>query len=269
MTAKVDEGKGAAKTSVIEYTDLSGWVRGHRARLVVALVAACTPQKLKHAIYRRLLGWDVDPTARVGFSILHARHVRIGARTVIGDFNLIDVHGSFEIGPDGRIGFLNLIHGCEVVRLGSDVEIAYRNRISGPPLATTSYPHSPNRRPEFHMGDHSGLVAAHRIECSDTVTMGTFTYLGGGHCVILTHGVNAMENVIETSPVTIGDYCLVGTHSLLQAGADIPDRTIVAPRAVVHGRPGEPEQLIGGVPARPMKKMPADAKWFTRTSQPF
>jgi acetyltransferase-like isoleucine patch superfamily enzyme len=51
---------------------------------------------------------------------------------------------------------------------------------------------------------------------------------------------------------------------VVQSGARVPDRCVVAPGAVVHGSPGSPEQLLGGVPARTIKSL-TGAEYFRRS----
>jgi acetyltransferase-like isoleucine patch superfamily enzyme len=223
------------------------------------------PWALKRRIYSRVLGWDLHPGSRVGVCILRAGHVRLGAGAHIGSANVIDLPGRLELDEGAWIGTLNVIRGCEAVRLGAGASIAYQNWVSGPSRATGLYPHSPDRRPECTLGAHASVVRQHRVECSDAVTIGAYTVLAGVRTQVLTHGIDVMANVQRTAPVEIGAYGLVGSGSIIQSGSQVPDKTVVAPGAVVHGRPGDPEQLIGGVPARPLSRLDG-AAYFRRTS---
>jgi acetyltransferase-like isoleucine patch superfamily enzyme len=240
-------------------------VKNEKMRLVIAMVAVFMPQRLKHACYTRLLGWEIDPTARIGLTLLHARHVRIADGVWIRHFNAVKVAGTFEMGSYACIGMFNVFHGCELIRMGTYAGVSHGNRVSGPPLSKPVHPRYPDRKPHFELGAYSLLLAFHRIECIDEVKIGDFTVIGGGNSEILTHGVDVAENVMRVGKVEIGDYCYLGTKVLVQMDSRIPDRSVVAPCAVVHGDlPGQ-EQLYGGVPARPLKSV-AGGKFFKRTA---
>lgn len=233
-------------------------------RLVIAIIAVVMPQWVKRAIYSRVFGWDVDRSARIGLSLVMARSARIGARVSIGNFNAIRVGGLIDMEPNAMIGSFNVINGCDSVQLGRYACVGYGNWISGPPLSGGLFPSSPDRQPVFRLGEHASVVRNHRIECSDAVTIGRYTIIGGTRTEILTHGIDIWQSVQRTGAVEIGEYCYLGSSVVVQSGANIPARSVVAPGAVVHASPGSPEQLLGGVPARFIKSL-AGAKFFERS----
>ena len=59
---------------------------------------------------------------------------------------------------------------------------------------------------------------------------------------------------------TIGDDCLIGMGAIILDGAKIGNRSIVAAGSVVsEGFRGEPEQVLMGIPAKPVRKVrPSD-----------
>lgn len=59
---------------------------------------------------------------------------------------------------------------------------------------------------------------------------------------------------------TIGDDCLIGMGAIILDGAKIGARSIVAAGSVVaEGFQGEPEQVLMGIPAKPVRKIrPSD-----------
>lgn len=235
-------------------------------RLVLLGLTALLPQRCKHVVLTRFFGWDIAPSAVVGLSIVSAGSVRMAAGARIGHANLVIGTGRLELGAQSVIDMGNVINGCSVVALGEHTSIGQRNWISGPRSAD-AFPGCPDRRPEFRLGAHSALTRAHRVECADSVTIGSFTSIGGRQAEFITHGVDVYRNIVRTQPIQIGDYCLTSTRCILQPGTVLPDRTMVAPGAVVHGKVGQPEQLIGGVPARPVKSL-VGGKHFYRTEGP-
>jgi acetyltransferase-like isoleucine patch superfamily enzyme len=232
-------------------------------RFLAALTAMVLPQRPKRFVYSRVFKWDIDPSAVIGCSLVLAPLVKMNAGARIGHGNIVLGAGTVDLGSHSTIGFLNVINGCESVVLGRNASVGMCNWISGPPTSTGLYPHSPDRRPIFELGQSSTVVRGHRIECSDAVIIGAYTCVGGIRTQILTHGINVWTNTQQTQPVRIGDHCYLGTTVIVQAGTEIPPRSVVAPGAVVHGSPGQPDQLLGGVPARHLKSL-AGAKYFTR-----
>jgi serine acetyltransferase len=232
-------------------------------RRLIALSAIALPQPAKKLIYRVALGWEIDKTAHIGFSIISATFVHMDAEARIGSFNLINVDGTLEMGSSSSIVSFNVVRGCELVQIGSHACIGFGNWISGPPLSTGLFPNSPDRAPIFRLGEHASVVRNHRIECSDAVTIGRFTTIGGTRTEILTHGIDVRASVQRTGAVEIGEYCYFGSNVMVQSGSRVAPRTVVAPRAVVQGSLGSSEELIGGVPARTIKSL-AGALYFHR-----
>jgi acetyltransferase-like isoleucine patch superfamily enzyme len=232
---------------------------------LIAVIAMCLPRSLKRVVYNHALGWSVDPNARIGFSLIIAKSVAVGDMCKIGHFNLISCPGSLRLLPGAEVRHGNLIRGLSSVVLGKGSRISWLNWIAGPPVSV-KFPSAPDRDPSFRLGDYSGLVLKHRIDCSDRVTIGDFSLMAGRRSYVLTHLIDAEIDDTVTRPVTIGHHCLLGAEILIQAGSSIPNKTVVAPRASVWGSPGEPEQLIGGVPAVPVKSYEGYA-FFTRTTR--
>lgn len=249
-------------------TAISASFRHSKLQLVVSLVATFLPQRAKHFLYRRVLGWDVDATAKIGFSLLLAPSMRIGEGVVIGNFNIVNGDGEVVFEPHCWVFMFNLLAGCEEIRIGHHAGIGFWNSISGPSLSRGVYPASPERRPVFDLGPHAVLVRSHRVDCSDAVHIGPYVVLAGVQTLLMTHTIDLVDNVMRTYPIEIGEYCHLGTRVTVQAGTKIAPRTAVAPGAVVHGDTGKPDQLIGGVPAKPIKDI-TGAKSFTRSVGPI
>jgi len=65
--------------------------------------------------------------------------------------------------------------------------------------------------------------------------------------------------------VRIGDYCFVGTNSVLLGGSALPDFCVLGAKSLLNKTFTETYQLYGGVPARPIQKLSPDCKYFQRT----
>jgi acetyltransferase-like isoleucine patch superfamily enzyme len=80
----------------------------------------------------------------------------------------------------------------------------------------------------------------------------------------MTHAIDVRENRQDAAPIVIGEYCFVGTEVVVLGGARLPDRSVLGAKALLNRAPTAPGWLYAGVPARPVKALPADAKYFRR-----
>ena len=113
------------------------------------------------------------------------------------------------------------------------------------------------------VGPHTGITSRHHIDCSGGVEIGGFTTLAGVRSVIFTHEINPAANCQTVLPVKIGDYCLIGSNTLITPGTRIPDRCQIGMGSVVHGQLPEPETLYAGSPARRIRAV--DGPYFHRS----
>lgn len=219
-------------------------VRSRRLRWIFALLAVAAPQPIKHAIYRRILGWDIHPTARFGLSIIAVDHL--------------------SAGEDAKVGHLTVIKGCDEVSLGVRSTIGPMNWITSPPRSAELYPNSPDRKPRLILGDEAAIVTRHILYCDDEIVIEPYAILAGLRSQIVTHGPDYMAGCQRTAPVRIGHHSFVSTSCTLLAGSSVPPRSIVAGGATVAGPLVEELRLYGGTPAREIKKLPEEAMLFHR-----
>jgi acetyltransferase-like isoleucine patch superfamily enzyme len=202
------------------------------------------PSRLKRYLGRRLLGWDIDPTAYIGRSVILVRHL--------------------SMGPGSSIGPLNVIRNLEELRLGEGASIATRNWITGFPLSPNVFPHSPNRDPSLIMGKGAMITVAHDIDCSDRVVIGDYSGLAGFRCTILTHNLNLVRDRFFTAPVELGDYCAIMSGSTLLSGTRVPSRCIVSANSVINTRLTEELTFYSGNPAEAVRSLPDTLGFFHR-----
>lgn len=214
-------------------------------RTALAVVAVVLPQRLKHLVYRWGLGWKIDPSARLGASLILVDHAVIGA----------NVH----------ISHLNVIKGMELLRLDRDVVIGAFNWVSGAAKTSGKFPHSPDRSPSLIMGEGAAIVNRHVVDCSDRVTFEALATLSGNRSQILSHAIDLERNVQATMPVVVGRSAFVGTGCILLAGCRVPPRSVVAAGAVVHRDLRDEFRLYGGVPAKAIKELDVDNAHLNRT----
>lgn len=213
-------------------------------RLVMALLMVLLPSSSKRFIGRRFLGWDIDPTAYIGRSIIIVRHL--------------------SMGPGSSIGPLNVIRNLEELRLGEGANIATRNWIQGWPLASDVFAHSPHRNPSLVMGKHSQITVGHDLDCCDLIELGDHSAIAGFRSSVLTHNLDLVRDRFMTGPIRIGDRSAVMSGCTLLSGTGVPDRAIISAGSVVTTRLTEELTLYRGNPAEPIRSLPDTLAYFHR-----
>jgi acetyltransferase-like isoleucine patch superfamily enzyme len=213
-------------------------------RLVWALCMVVLPSRLKRHLGRWLFSWDIHPTAYLGRSVILVRRL--------------------SMGPGASIGPLNVIRDLEELRLAEDASIATRNWITGFPLSSNVFPHSPNRYPSLVLGKCAMITVAHDIDCSDRVEIGDYSSLAGFRCTILTHSLDLVRDRFVTGPVEVGSNSAVMSGCTLLSGTRVPPRSIVSAGSVVNTKLTEELTFYGGNPAEAIRSLPESLRFFRR-----
>lgn len=217
-----------------------------KVRFLVAALLALLPSRLHRLGGTVLLGWKVHPTAYLGHSVIAARRVTIGAAAVVGTGNVIK--------------------GLDELNMGDESVITSLNWISGPPVGSGAFEHSPNRRPVLVMGRGAAIGIRHFIDCSDTVTFDEFATLGGLGSVIFTHSVDFMRSRQRCAPVRIGERAAILSNVLISAGTSVAARSIVSAGSVVNTSLTKEFTFYRGNPAEAVRQLPEDLGYFVRTT---
>ncbi|HVJ06601.1 MAG TPA: hypothetical protein VM578_13085 [Candidatus Saccharimonadales bacterium] len=193
-----------------------------------------------------LFGYKIHSTARIGFSLIYPDHL--------------------VMGEGSRIGSLSVCKGLTLLEMGGQSRIGNLNWISGFPAANkTFFAGEPDRHPELVIGEHSAITNRHLIDCTNSVRIGRFTTFAGFRSQILTHSIDLYRGCQSSKPVTIGDYCFVGTNSVLLGGSSLPDCSILAASSLLNKQHSETHQVYAGNPATPVKSLPQDMAYFRRS----
>lgn len=216
-------------------------------RFVVRLLLLLTPWCVRRHLLRRFYGFDLHPTARIGWSWIFPHHLVMGEGARIGHFNVAIHLDRMEMGGHSTIERSNWITGYPKSRAGH-------------------FAHRPARDPSLVMGENSAITKRHHIDCTERVEIGAFTTVAGYASQLITHSIDLIENRQDAAPIVIGAYCFVGTNVVILGGARLPDRSVLGAKALLNKAYDVPETLYGGVPARPLKRLPPNGKYFSRTS---
>lgn len=218
-----------------------------KMRIAVAVITMFFPWPLKRFVLCLLLGYDLSPTAKIGFSIIAGAHVRLGHGARIGHLTMCRYLSRLELGEHARLGNLNWITGA-----GDN------------PLPRSNG--GGKGEVELLIGNHSAITHRHYIDCSDRVHIGSFTTIAGVRSQILTHSINLESCVQEVKSVVIGNYCFVGTGSMFLQGSRLPNYSVLAAGSVMCDAFSDEWTLYAGVPAKPGKKIDRNSVYFHRTT---
>ena len=165
---------------------------------------------------------------------------------------------------NSSVGHLTVVKGLEYLRMGSSSRIGNLNWITGRENFGQHFKEQTGRRSNLIIGTHAAITHRHLIDCTDTVTVGAFSTVAGWGTQVLTHGVDISESRQRCAPVTIGDYCFVGTRAILLKGSALPSASVLAAGAVLDRAYSDESTLYGGVPARAIKILDRSALYFRR-----
>ena len=91
-----------------------------------------------------------------------------------------------------------------------------------------------------------------------------FTTIAGYGSQLMTHSIDLVENRQDAAPIAIDEYCFVGTDVVILGGSQLPARSVLGAKALLNKCFVETGWLYAGVPARPIRAVPANAKYFSR-----
>ncbi len=194
------------------------------------------PSVIKIRIYRHIFKWDIHDSARIGFSLLFCDHMILERGSVIGHMTLVKGIATLQLDEKSSLGSLNWVSGFPLME-GKHFDL------------------DGNRDPKLHIKCHGAITSRHILDCTDSVTIGRFSTFAGFRSQVLTHSIDLKQARQRCSPVEIGDYCFVGTGSVLLPGAKVPNNSILAAGAVLSSALTEEGGIYGGVPARLIKKI--------------
>jgi len=214
-------------------------------RKIVSVLLLLFPWKLRRWMLIAFFGYKIHPTARIGFSLILSDHLEMGENSLIAN--------------------LTVCKGVNLLKLAESAVIGNLNWITGHPINDkTFYGDDPHRRPELIVDVHAAITNRHLIDCTNAIHVGRFSIVAGWGSQILTHSIEFERCRQGSKPVRIGEYCFVGTGSILLPGSELPDYSILGAGSVLNKVYTQKYYLYGGVPARAVKAFPGDWGYFSR-----
>jgi len=216
-------------------------------RKMLSLALLLLPWPLRRLLLQTLLGYRIHPTARIGLSWICVDRLEMGAGARIGSFTVCKGLSLLQMGERARLGNLNWITGF--------------------PLANKAFfAEESGRRPELVIGDHAAVTHRHLIDCTNAVHIGRYSTFAGNRSQVLTHSIDLYRCRQASKPISIGEYCFVGTGCVLLGGSALPDYSVLGADSVLNKEYAEPYWLYAGNPARQVKALPREMEYFHRST---
>jgi acetyltransferase-like isoleucine patch superfamily enzyme len=194
--------------------------------LLTLLVGLLPASRVKNRVLSTL-GHTVSDSCHIGpVVILGATRLCVGDDAVIGPLTAFR-HVTAVVGDRAEIGQLNWISAAPFLVEGSPVPSAGR----------------------FVIEHDASLTNRHYVDASGGVTLGAFSTVAGVRSVFMTHGIHPRDGVLDTAPVVVGSYAMVGGSVKFVLGATVPDRSVVAMGSTVVQGLHKPGALYAGTPA--------------------
>ncbi|MFI3302529.1 MAG: acyltransferase [Rikenellaceae bacterium] len=216
---------------------------------IINILVVLLPWFIKRRVLNYFYKYDIHPSARIGLSYIFPDKLKM------------------ESGS--RIGHLNVAIHLHYIEMGEDATISQQNWITGFPIDGKGFfEEYPNRTPQLLMGKDSAITKRHLVDCTDSVSIGEYTSIGGYASQILSHSTSLEHNRQGCAPIHIGHHCFVGTRSVILPGSALPSQSVLGAGALLNKRFTESFVLYGGVPAKKIDTMRRDLIFFHREYRP-
>ena len=217
---------------------------------IISLIVVFLPWLLKRRFYIWFFKYELHATSHIGLSWI-----------------LVD---KLSLAQAAKIGSLNVIKGLNQLQMAESSSIGNLNWISAFPLNTNSlhFQHEAGQRtPDLVLGEHTAITNRHLLDCTNRLEIKRFTTFAGFKSTVLTHSIDLKECRQASKPITIGEYCFVGTGCILLGGTVVPDYSVLAAGSTIHKPMEHTYALYGGSPAKFIKSLETDdLNYFKRTT---
>ncbi len=101
-----------------------------------------------------------------------------------------------------------------------------------------------------------GITAGCHIDGRNGIIIGSNVWIGPRVSIIsMNHDINSYQNYIFSQPVIIRDNCWLATNCVILAGVELGEHTVVSAGAVVTKTFLDGNVVLGGVPAKVIKRL--------------
>ena len=216
---------------------------------ILSIIVVFFPWKIKRYLLIKIWKYEIHPSAKIGIAYIFPQ-------------KLIMKEGS-------KIEHLNVAINLQSVTLNKNSSINRSNWITGFPVNTESehFKHQMDRESKLILDNEASITKKHHIDCTNSIIIGKYSIIAGYSSQLLTHSINIIENRQDSLPIIIGDYCFVGTNCVILGGAKLPSNSVLGAKSLLNKQFTEEYHLYGGNPAKQIKLLPKNTKFFKRKSR--
>ncbi len=204
------------------------------------------PWGLRRRALNKWFNYEIHPTAKVGLAWVFP--------------------GKLVMGADCRIDHFTIAIHLDLIHMSKHSTIGRSNWITGMSTLDKSgfFRHQSDRHAELIIGESTNITKNHHLDCTNRITIGSFSTIAGYNSQFLTHSIDVVENRQDSSPISIGAYTFVGTNVVILPGSSLPAYCVLGAKSLLNKTFSDEWKLYGGVPAKPVADIPANAKYFKR-----
>ncbi len=204
------------------------------------------PYFIRRYLLNYLYNYNLEAGSYIGFSYIYPEILIMKKGSYIGHFNTAIHLSKITLEANSKIGRFNWITGY-------------------PMNNKKHFSHLTNRKSELFIGKESAITKNHHIDCTDKISIGDYSIIGGYHSQLITHQIDIIENRQTCNPIVIGSYTYVGTNVVILGGSKLPSYSILGAKSLLKKEFIEEYTLYGGTPAKKIKNIPEHSKYFKRT----
>ena len=195
--------------------------------IIISLILFIFPTKLARLLLLFSKKVKISPQSKIGFSWIAVREICI-VNGKVGHFNYLKIN-RLQIVEGGKIGHFNYISGDFDMILKRQSKVDNVNKFSSIGKAY--------HRVLLLLNENSHITTMHLFDLTDSISIGNNTTIAGAGTQIWTHSFlrskELQKNVRVDAPVFIGDWCYIGSRSIILSGVNIADEVAVGAQAVV------------------------------------
>jgi acetyltransferase-like isoleucine patch superfamily enzyme len=214
--------------------------------MIKKMLVFLLPWTLKRRALNKWFGYQIDKEARIGLAWVFP--------------------GKLVMKKGARVDHFTVAVHLDRIELGENATIGRSNWITGFTSGTDSkhFQHQQERQSILILNAESAITKNHHIDCTNVITIGRYVTVAGYNSQLLTHSIDIYEGRQDSKPITIGDYCFIGTNATILGGASLPSYSVLGAKSLLNKNFVEPYTLYAGNPAKPIKQLDINAKYFTR-----
>jgi acetyltransferase-like isoleucine patch superfamily enzyme len=205
-------------------------------KILLQLMLFIFPWTIRRRILNNVFRYQIHPTAKIGFSIILSKKLRMNNFSKIGNLTFCSKIDLLQLDSNARIGSLNYITGY-------------------PTTLNDSFSHISDRKCELIIEEYTAITSRHFIDCTAGVYLGKFTTLAGIRSQILTHAIDLQQCRQDAQSVRIGSYCFIGTGCIFLKGSILPNYSVLGAGSMLNKSYNDIGYLYGGVPAKKISEI--------------